>query len=573
LGPAVVRAAAGSGKTTTAVRLVVELIADGWRPESVLVVTFSRSAVRTFRRKLTELVGDDLARRVRVCTTHSYALSLLAKLERSSIDEDRLSAIWYKILGTTDSEIPDAIRRAAASSGVLLSDSEQQIADRFRELKIENNLIDFEDVIDLGIAMLLADDKLRSSFSAVIVDEAQDLNVCQHRLLSLLKPDLIAYIGDSRQAVYSFQGADPSHLDEIAMQEHCSVYDLLISYRCPRLPTAVANALMARSPTYGRLAAMEPNRADAGEVVEVVAPSTTSAAKWVAAEINQLIGAGIPAEKIAVLARVNSDLSPVARALKKEKIRYTLNGEGLWGSSEIDGLLDMARLARDPSNVTAAARLCYWPWGALARKRLIAALDSIESSGGPTVGYKSLADLPGVRRRYDELIAPAIEAGPDVSPSALYDRFTDLELSAFVIEKNEQRVRTAIDEFLDRIKDCGTLEALLERARYGKEEAREHSDDLPGVRLKTTHAAKGEEYQAVFGLYAEEGTFPYVRSVSPEELEEERRLFYVLITRTSDALYFLRRQAKEDEELARTRFLNDIESGGICLPKIWIPAS
>ncbi|MHB1783575.1 MAG: UvrD-helicase domain-containing protein, partial [Acidimicrobiales bacterium] len=275
-GRALCAAAPGAGKTATLVELASELLdhdeGTRLRPEQLHVVTFTRSAARTFSSRLARRIGEPTADRVPVRTFHAHALrwledtpqaKKLLKLPPYSIaDERKVVAMWHEVCGPPTascgvavgpldldiSELQMAIARVRArgedpATAEGLVPAERAAFEAYTKLKLERELVDFDDLIESTVDLLEHDTlgpHLRNKVQAILLDEAQDTNALQMRIVELLDAPVTFLVGDQHQSIYGFQGADPEVVAKFARTSPTLTrYRLERSYRCP---AAVAHA-------------------------------------------------------------------------------------------------------------------------------------------------------------------------------------------------------------------------------------------------------------------------------------------------------------------------------------------
>jgi superfamily I DNA/RNA helicase len=360
-------------------------------------------------------------------------------------------------------------------------------------------------------------------------------------------------VGDQHQSIYGFQGADPEVVAGFARSSPSLVrYRLERSYRCP---AAVANAATLTLRCGGDEESSVVSTRSGGVLLEGAAPSQGSEIDFIANEIRVLSGA-TPCPSILVVARVATDLEPLSAALRLREVKHSLSSPtGFWGLPEIDGLLDAARLAVNPADIVAAARLAAWP---PSRKlHLDSSLKAIVAGGGPPKGYAELRLLDHDRGRYDRLVVPTLNAGPDVTAYELYKNLDPLSLIApFAPEFLKERANVTVVDFLKQVAPFTNLEDLLAHASAQKSMA-STSGSPENVQLSTIHAAKGDEADIVFVMATEEGRLPHSKSGDEGE-PEERRLFYVATSRSSAIVCWTRSDTRGKRSPAMSRYLAEI---------------
>jgi superfamily I DNA/RNA helicase len=560
-GPALVLAGPGTGKTAVLAARIAHLVRSrGAPPEGIAAVTFTNRAAREMRERLGLLLPDPRVReRVRVGTFHSFGLALLKSYG------ERLDLNWpFTIVNQEQREellasLPACPKGKAAALAEAISLARQSAEEEPpsaaeeslpRELLAQyeatlalHNAVDLDDLLRLPVRLLAGHpevlEQVRSRTAHLLIDEYQDVNAVQYRLVRLLMPagdaPLFA-IGDPDQAIYGFRGADPRFLARFREDyPRAAVYSLNTSYRCSAtilkasaavLPSGGSGAekprvRVAGRPEYrGRASALPPA---GGEVRLRISEhaSEASEAEYVARTVEGLMGgtrffsldsavsageqeSGIRSfADIAVLCRVARQMDPLAKALRDHAIPYQAASDSPWLRQEpARSILRILQALRAPGNT-------------LARERVLQAR------------LASTEDLQRWRRAFERdgdlasLLAAVAAAFPE-------SEATQASLARLAAESG------------------GGIDAFLEAALLGSEPdglARE----AERVSLLTLHAAKGLEYPCVFITGCEDGLLPYTLPARrPADPQEERRLFYVGMTRAGAYLYLCR---------ARRRFL------------------
>jgi DNA helicase-2/ATP-dependent DNA helicase PcrA len=548
-GTARCEAVPGSGKTSTLVAHVRQLLVEGTDPHEILILSFSRPAARALYSRLRSS-GVRGAQAVTVRTFHSHASTLLGAATgararpREILAQQHVLSLYYEVLGPPTAACPEAIGPLAVDvaemAGVLerirltgrdhsgLARSEVAAARAYEKLKRRRGLMDYTDLIEQAVAVLGdAGCAGRIWWPAVLlVDEAQDTNRLQLAMVKRLaaRARHVLIVGDPKQAIYGFQGADSEALTRL--DEHfgaLTTYRLPVSYRCSLSVARTANALMRRFADPDLVEDILPASSERGHVVTIGHTDATDEIGWVADQATDLAETG---RSVLVLARTNFDLEPVGVALQRRHTAYTRIGsrEGFWQLPEVDGLLDMARLAHDPTNLLAGCRLSVWP--APRRRNFTGDARLVLGAGGAPDGYQALAGLPGRQERVHLLLEPALRAASQMSPAALYGPLAYGAWRQFLPSYLAGRAEDTVPPFLLATMCARSLDQLLAQASYRPE----HQHDQR-VMLATAHGAKGMEADVVIVVGTEEGRFPHHRAISEAEQAEELRLLYVAITR------------------------------------------
>ena len=543
-GPVRVLAGAGTGKTRAITHRIAHGVATGvYAPTEVLAVTFTTRAAGEMRTRLRQLRAPGVQAR----TFHSAALRQLryfwprvhgqelpvltesklgllataARRQRLAPDQallrDLASEIeWAKVSNVS----PDTYALTAIRRGRQVGDLDQvtvgHVYEAYEEVKRSQVRMDMEDVL-LWTAGMLADDErvaaqVRRQYKWFVVDEFQDVSPLQSALLDLWLGgrDEICVVGDPAQTIYSFAGADADYLRNFGQRYEGAVsIELVRNYRSTPQVVGAANALLAGTPSQGvDLVAQAPSgseitaRGYADEVAE---------AAGVADGVSRLIGLGVPASEIAVLMRINAQSEAFEEALTTRNVPYVIRG---------------------------AARFFDRPE---VRKAVTLLRGTARSGAGGD-------DVVAVVR--DTLAGMGWKAEPPAARGQTRDQWESLQ--ALI----DQAVAFVADPVGGGAADLGAFVDDLDRRA-----AEQHAPVAEGVTLTTVHAAKGLEWDAVFLVGLVEGTFPIVYAKTPTEVEEERRLLYVGITRARKELSLSWAYARNPGgrgNRSRSRFLDAI---------------
>ncbi|MEU5998584.1 ATP-dependent DNA helicase UvrD2 [Streptomyces sp. NPDC047197] len=519
-GPVCVLAGAGTGKT----RAITHRIAYGVRagilqPASVLAVTFTNRAAGEMRGRLRQLGASGVQAR----TFHSAALRQLqffwpkavggslprivdrkikivadaAAASRIRLDRNELRDVtseieWSKVTQT----VPSDYAAAAAKSGRLIPRDAAEIAQiygAYEDLKRDRSVIDFEDVLLLAVGILQdrhdIADQVRAQYQHFVVDEYQDVSPLQQRLLELWLGDRdnLCVVGDASQTIYSFTGATPDHLLNFRTRHPgATVVKLVRDYRSTPQVVHLANGLLSQA--RGRAADHRLeliSQRDAGaEPVYVEYADEPAEAEGAARRIRSLIADGIPASEIAVLFRTNSQSEIYEQALADAGVPYQLRGaERFFERTEV--------------------------------REAGAALRGAARFGGNDSLLDDVIDLPSQVRAV--LSTKGWTTQPPAGSGAARDRWESL---AALVRLAEDFASAKADATLSDL--VGELD---ERA------SAQHAPTVQGVTLASLHAAKGLEWDAVFLVGLAEGMMPITYAKTDEQVEEERRLLYVGVTR------------------------------------------
>ncbi|MFB7912727.1 ATP-dependent DNA helicase UvrD2 [Streptomyces sp. NPDC056061] len=519
-GPVCVLAGAGTGKT----RAITHRIAYGVRagilqPTSVLAVTFTNRAAGEMRGRLRQLgaggvqartfhsaalrqlqyfwpkaVGGELPRLLerKVQLVAEAAARCRIRLDRNELRDVTSEIEWSKVTQTVPADYPAVVaktHRDAPRDPAEIS----QIYATYEQLKRDRSVIDFEDVLLLTVAILQdrhdIADHVRRQYQHFVVDEYQDVSPLQQRLLDLWlgERDNLCVVGDAGQTIYSFTGATPDHLLNFRTRHPgATVVKLVRDYRSTPQVVHLANGLLGQA--RGRAAEhrleLVSQRDPGPEPVHTEYADEPAEAEGTARRLRELIAAGVPAGEIAVLYRVNSQSEVYEQALADAGVPYQLRGA--------ERFFERAEVREAGVALRGAAR-----------------------AGGNDSLLDDAEGLPAQVRAV--LSTKGWTPEPPAGSGAVRDRWESLAALA----------RLAEDFELAR--PGATLADLV--AELDERAAAQHAPTVQGVTLASLHSAKGLEWDAVFLVGLTEGMMPITYAKTDEQIEEERRLLYVGITR------------------------------------------
>ncbi|HSZ70566.1 MAG TPA: UvrD-helicase domain-containing protein [Solirubrobacteraceae bacterium] len=648
-GPLLILAGAGSGKTRVLThRLAFLIYTDQAQAGEILAITFTNKAASEMRERVERLLGRS-TRGMWVMTFHSACARILrAEAERlgytrqftiyDQADARRLAKRSADAVGVDPKRhTPSAIHNQISAAKNRLIDAEtygQQVGSQFEEMIAEvyaiyerdlhrMNAMDFDDLLFRVVNLLeLFEDvreRYRNTFRHVLVDEYQDTNHAQYRLLQLLvgggrppqrggdqpgdRPTYsgpvghrnLAVVGDDSQSVYSFRGADIRNI--LDFQEDfpdARVVKLEQNYRSTETILRAANAVIANN--RGGIAKRLWSELGQGDQIQLrVLDDEYAEARYVVGEIQRLIDDGASRAEIAVLYRTNALSRVLEETLTRQDMAYqVIGGTKFFERAEVKDAIAYLSLIANPADVVSFTRVVNSPRRGIGQTSLARVLASADALGVPVWDAAAQPDqVPGLGaaaikalRRFmgtmEELRTLAGtprgggQAGKLAEQGVPVGDLLEAMLSQTGYVEALEAERTI--EAQGRIEN---LEQLVEGARTFDAMAAEGEDTLAAylqeialvadadsrsdeglVTLMTLHNAKGLEYPIVFIAGCEDGVFPHSRAIEEGGLEEERRLFYVGITRAMRQLYLThaRRRAVFGAQSygMRSRFLDEI---------------
>ncbi|MFJ6568382.1 ATP-dependent DNA helicase UvrD2 [Streptomyces sp. NPDC091292] len=557
-GPVCVLAGAGTGKTRAIThRIAYGVHAGVLQPSSVLAVTFTNRAAGEMRGRLRQLgvsgvqartfhsaalrqlqyfwpkaVGGSLPRIVdrKIQIVADAAAACRIRLDRNELRDVTAEIEWSKVTQTVPADYP----AAAHKSGRDIPRAPAEIAQLYRtyeDLKRERSVIDFEDVLLLTVAILQdrhdISEQVRSQYQHFVVDEYQDVSPLQQRLLELWlgERDNLCVVGDASQTIYSFTGATPDHLlDFRTRHPGATVVKLIRDYRSSPQVVHLANGLLAQATGRAADHRLELiSQREAGPEPSYTGYADEPAeAEGAARRIRDLIASGTPAGEIAVLFRTNSQSATYEQALADAGVPYQLRGA--------ERFFERGEVREAGAALRGAARF-----------------------GANDALLDDAVDLPSQVRAV--LSTKGWSSRPPAGSGAVRERWESLAAL----------VRLAED--FARARPESTLTDLV--AELDERAAAQHAPTVDGVTLASLHAAKGLEWDAVYLVGVAEGMMPITYARTDEQIEEERRLLYVGVTRARQHLsvsWALSRSPGGRPNRRPSRFLDGLRPGSTGAP-------
>lgn len=588
-GPLLILAGAGSGKTKVLTVRIAHLLAQGVNPYEILAITFTNKAAKEMKSRVEGLVGD-VANRIWLSTFHSFCAKFL-RFEIDSFlgynsnftiydtsDSQAVIKAALKALNLDDKYYPVGAMIAAISDAknklLFASDFrkqardfyQQKVADVYeyyeRELR-KNNALDFDDLLLVAVKLLQSNatvlDKYSHHFRYVMIDEYQDTNHAQYLLAKLLASHWknIAVVGDADQSIYAWRGADIQNiLDFEKDYPNCTSIKLEQNYRSTKIILDAANAVIDNN--EGRPEKnLWTDKIEGAKIQHFTAQSEHEEAAFIGDTIAKKHDIhDVPYGDMAILYRTNAQSRVLEEALIKRALPYTMvGGTKFYDRKEIKDVLAYLRVLYNPFDDLSLLRIINVPKRSIGATTVAKLQDYAREKG--TSLFMTLTQLHLIdsikgktKEKLEEfgiLIFTLVSEMEDKTVldilESILDRTGYLAQLEESTDPQDQARAENIGELLSVAKDfqdtnpSGTVEDFLEQVAlvndvdsFEQEEAK--------VTLMTLHAAKGLEFPIVFLCGLEEGLFPHSRTLmNPEEIEEERRLAYVGITRAEKELY------------------------------------
>ncbi|MFK7985133.1 MAG: ATP-dependent helicase [Sandaracinaceae bacterium] len=602
-GPLLVLAGAGSGKTRVITHRIARLVGQGTSPTSILAVSFTNKAAAEMGERMMPLVGRSRAERLWLSTFHSFGVRFLSQEHKALgypakfviFDQGDAMGVVREIvkregigdrqldLSSVHSRISLWKNKGLLPEDIPETDFEYDAAARavypHYQAALRNMCaVDFDDLVLAPVTVLQKREDLRGKwrrkFRYLLVDEFQDTNQIQLELVRLLTNEQrnVCVVGDDDQSIYAWRGADVRNI--LDFESHfagAKVVTLESNYRSRAPIVEVANAAIALSKRKRHEKVLRAERGPGDNVRLSVLPDAQDEAKFVAREVRFLKKEGVRPGQCAVLYRSNLQARAIEEELRVEGIPYRLfGGTQLFDRKEVKDAVAYMRVVVNPADELSLRRVVNYPtrgigdktiaritqW-CLARDRTfgsaIANLAEVpdipdaalrgaarftEAIEKARLGFKEKVDLSGTARKLFSEVGIERTLKEDKNPS-VQKRWGNIEYVLRAIQRYEAKPgaeRPTIAQFLTRM----TLNVDSEEESTGDR-----------VTLSSLHASKGLEFDYVFLIGLNEGQLPHSRTTDPKvteaapsDVEEERRLFYVGVTRARERLYLCRARRK-----------------------------
>ncbi len=614
-GPLLILAGAGSGKTRVIVNRIVHLLKNGVNPYNILAVSFTNKAVKEMAERVTEMIkSPERVRKLTLCTFHSLGVRILRQgidlldyprkftiydpadqlamirnvMRLKKIDEKQYDpkSFLYAI-----SDAKNAFQEPETIKDVML----REVFLAYDEGLRACGAVDFDDLIRLPVLLMRKFPSVRqkwaSRYEQIMVDEYQDTNQAQFLMVKELASvhNNICVVGDDDQSIYGWRGSNVENIRQFHKHfEGTSIIKLTQNYRCSGNILKAANKVIERS--EGRYSKELWTEQDDGELIGMaVLENELEEAKFVVQSIQKLrYFEHRPYSDFAIMYRTNAQSRPFEEALRKEKIPYRLiGGTKFFDRKEIRDILAYLKVFHQPKDEISLRRILNYPPRGIgtttvdkiskyARShdipfiqscREIEQNDEIASAPKKRV-LEFVALLDSYARRFKtggnlhEIVKELLE---EIQfSSTLYKEYKEIREAQKKLENIEALVESIVQYQEEAARP--TLAGYLDQVSLdttGEDDSQEDENARPSVTLITLHGAKGLEFPIVYLVGMEEGFLPYYRREESEtDLEEERRLCYVGITRAKEKLFLSR--ALERRRLGNTelrepsRFLGDI---------------
>ena len=600
-GPLLIIAGAGAGKTKTLTTKIAFLIEEKEvSPYNILAITFTNKAAKEMKDRLYMQLGDAV-KKLQVSTFHSFGLKLLRENYETLgydknfviMDSDDSLTVVKKIIKDMgyDPKIynPRAIRNKISScknemmspeayERLAVSDYEKVVKEVYEKYNLKlkrNNSVDFDDLLLLPIELFKKHkdvlERYQDLYKYILIDEYQDTNEAQYILTKLLseKNRLITCVGDDSQSIYSFRGANYKNILNFE-KDYKDAKTILLeeNYRSTSNILDAANQVI-RNNKMRKDKNLWTSRGEGEKIKYYRAFNERDEAQYVIRKIKELLNRNVDYKDIAILYRTNAQSRVIEEEMLKENMPYRVIGSFYFYSrKEIKDLIAYLRLIHNYKDNVSLLRVINTPKRGIGLKTIEALTRKADSEGISL--YEAITS--GKELEFKKLIEKLREVSNDITLTELIDKVLDASGIRKELESEESleaEVRLEnLEEFKSITKSFEEREGLISLEEFLLEislisDVEEYKDDVNRISLMTVHSVKGLEFDHVFVVGMEEGIFPHMNSLMENsEVEEERRLCYVAITRAKDDLHLVnarRRTLFGNEQINPvSRFIGEI---------------
>ncbi|MFO4726765.1 DNA helicase Rep [Vibrio cholerae] len=625
-GPCLVLAGAGSGKTRVITNKIAYLVQQcGYKARNIAAVTFTNKAAREMKERVAQTLGKGESRGLMVSTFHTLGLNIIRREFKAlglkagfSLfdDQDQLALLkeltekqldgdkdLLRLLLSTISNWKNDMLTPPQAKAMAKGEQQQLFAhcfDLYQKQMQSYNALDFDDLILLPVLLLRSNEEVRQRWQNriryLLVDEYQDTNTSQYELVKLLVGERgrLTVVGDDDQSIYSWRGAKPQNLVLLGEDfPSLKLIKLEQNYRSTSRILRAANILIANNPHVYQKALFS-ELAEGEKLKVILANNEDHEAERVTAEIiaHKFLNR-TEYRDYAILYRGNHQSRLIEKSLTQNRVPYKLSGgTSFFARAEIKDIMAYLRVLVNPDDDNAFLRIVNTPKREIGPATL-EKLGSYANMRGKSLFTASFElgleqhlsgrGLENLRRFTEWLVAIADNAERGNTVEAVRALVRDIRYEDWLYETSaspkaaEMRMKNVSDLYSWIVADLEgdnpdqqekTLKEVVQRLTLrDMMERGEENDDSDAVQLMTLHASKGLEFPYVYLIGAEEGILPHQTSIDEENVEEERRLMYVGITRAQRELTFIvckeRRQFGELIKPSQSRFLDELPQDDI----------
>ena len=601
-GPMLILAGAGSGKTRVLTTKVAYLINEkNIYPENILAITFTNKAAKEMKERIYSIVGPN-AFKIQISTFHSFGLKIIKENCKllgyennfTILDSDDSLSIIKRIMKELNIDSnkynPKAVKNAISSNKNEMVDSksfekfvhtdfDEVVKDVYQKyeksLKI-NNAMDFDDLLILPLKLFNENPKVlqeyQEKYKYIFIDEYQDTNEPQYLLSKMISAKYrnITVVGDADQAIFTWRGANYKNILNFE-KDYKEAKTVLLeeNYRSTKTILNAANNVIRNNKIRKEKNLWTQNE-EGNKIVYYKAFDEKDESNFVVTEVKKLINDGVNPNDICVLYRANAQSRTIEEAFLTSNISYNIVGSyAFYNRKEIKDLIAYLKLIYNPKDDVSLLRVINYPKRGIGNK-------SIENLViKANIDNKSLYEVidSGKELNFKEIIDSLIEKEKTLSLTELIDVVLndsgikqDLEseksIEADIRLENLEEFKSITKGFEER-EGIATLGEFLDELSLISDASETKNEVQDKVTLMTMHAVKGLEFDYVFVIGFEEGLFPHMNSFeSNDEMEEERRLCYVAITRAKKKLFLINARSRvlygKVSSNIPSRFVNEI---------------
>ncbi len=602
-GPILILAGAGSGKTRVLTTKIAYLVEDcDISPYNILAITFTNKAAKEMKDRLYSLIGD-VSKYIQVSTFHSFGVKILRENFKALgydnnfviMDSEDSLTVVKKILKEINKDPkmfnPKAIRAKISScknemmspssyEKYVASEYEKVVLDvykRYEEKLKKNNSVDFDDLLLLPIKLFREHpsilEKYQERFQYILIDEYQDTNEAQYIMSKMISAKYrnICVVGDIDQSIYSWRGANYKNILNFE-KDYKEAKTILLeqNYRSTETILEAANDVIKNNKQR-----KEKNLWTAlgkGDKIKYYrAYNGRDEAQYVIRKIKELVNKGVEYKDIAILYRVNAQSRVMEEEMLKENLPYKVVGSFYFYSRrEIKDLIAYLRLIHNSKDNVSLLRVLNVPKRGIGLKTIDKLTEKADNKG--TSIYDAIDS--GKELTFKEMIEDLRKVSESITLTELIDKVLETSgmkkaleqeksLDSEIRLENLEEFKSITKSFEEREGSVSLEEFLLEISLVSDVE--EYKEDDNRISLMTVHSVKGLEFSKVFVIGLEEGLFPHINSLMDQsELEEERRLCYVAITRAKENLWLVNARKRtlfgKDQINPPSRFISEIRS-------------
>lgn len=618
-GPLLVLAGAGSGKTSVITQKIIYLIQQcGYQAREIAAITFTNKAAKEMQERVSQGLDKENSKGLTIATFHSLGMQIMRqeaahlgyKAQFSILDAADSYKILADILATTDKALlrrlqwqisqwknafisPDQASANATEEGLVAA---AKLYQRYQQTLKAYQAVDFDDLIKLPVELFEQNrevlNKWQNKLKYLLIDEYQDTNQCQYRLVKLLTGPEARFtaVGDDDQAIYGWRGADVENLNQLTQDyPRLKVIKLEQNYRSTARILKAANHVIANNPKLFEKKLWSEH--GIGDVIQISAAqdeeheAESVVMKLMAHKFENRTQYG----DYAILYRGNHQARVLEQHLRNHKIPYTISGgQSFFDKAEIKDIVSYLRLIYNEDDDPAFIRAATTPkkgignttlerLGDYAKQHQLSLFAAAFEGGLQSeLGGRQLEDLLTFCRFIQRIQE---RASKDPAAEVLQQMLEAIQYEAFLYDSEEPRQAEIkwknVSEFIQWLCRKATDEDGQERDLLSLTQMvalmsmleDKNDSELDSVKLSTLHAAKGLEYGHVFLVGVEEGILPHRESIEHDKVEEERRLMYVGITRAKKSLNISwcqkRKRAGEVEICEASRFLAEMPADDV----------